>query len=148
MTSKTPTLECIDDKLDSLLATVPSWLQRVEKLEDKVEGILNDETPLCQKLADLESQVIGLDDFEAVWDDFKREQEFQALDAAEEKRLLLARLASLEKAVKLQGNTIAALKLAAGKRARDFAEEEEEEEEQHKGQKKDERLLKKQRITK
>jgi hypothetical protein len=91
----------MDDKMSQLD-------QRIEQLEDQVAGILAGETPYCQKLDDLEAQIIGLDDFEAVWADFKQEQEFRALDDADEKRLLLARVAALEKMVKLQGNHIAA----------------------------------------
>jgi hypothetical protein len=112
-------------------------LDRVEQLEDKVQGILSSETPFCQQLDELKSEIIGLDDFEAVWDDYKREQEFRALDEADEKRLLLARLAALEKTVKMQGNHITALK----KRVRDA-----EQEEEGSSSGKNKRLVKRQRV--
>ncbi len=104
--------------------------QRIEALEDKVEGILDDETPLLQKVDELRDQLQGeiadctdyITEFDDAW-------QFRELDAADKERVAGARIAALEKLVKMQGNQIAVMKLRlekVEKRRRSEGEEEDE----------------------
>ncbi len=101
--------------------------QRIEALEDRVEGILDDETPLVQKVDELRDQLQGeiadctdyITEFDDAW-------QFRELDAADKERVAGARIAALEKLVKMQGNQIAVMKLRLEKRGRSEGEEEDE----------------------